>query len=249
MTDKKRNVKLLPIILILITIICAVGGTATFAKFYGDFEKKTETVKIADAVMKIEVNSIYRTDSQGSKVSASFNKNATTVTLYDIEPEDEIEYYFTVTGADGRRVNEVNMNVVLSVAVRLETIAADADGNGAKNVDYFAGWKQYAPADGVKDGGYLRIYHGSETDTEQDIRPSGTGISDVDYKGNSLLIVESTEGISNKTGFTMRVDDDEKEYSYHIRFTVPRQNSEKENYAGARVYFDIQAVAEQLRSV
>lgn len=249
MTDKKKKVKLLPIILILIMIICAVGGTITFAKFYGDYEKKTETVKIADAVMKIEVNSIYRTDSQGSKISASFNKNATTVTLNDIEPEDEIEYYFTVTGADGRRVNEVNMNVVLSVNVRLETIAVDEGGNGTKNVDYFAGWKQYAPADGVKDGGYLRIYHGSETDTEQDIRPSGTGISDVDYKGNSLLVEETTNGITNKTGFVMKADDDVKEYSYHLRFTVPRQNSEKENYAGARVYFDIQAVAEQARNV
>ena len=249
MTDKKKNIKLLPIILILIMIICAVGGTVTFAKFYGDFEKKNETVKIADAVMKIEVNSIYRTDSQGNKVSASFNKNATTVTLSDIEPEDEIEYYFTVSGIDGRRVNEVSMNAVLSVAVRLETIAAETNANVAKNVDYFAGWKQYAPADGVKDGGYLRIYHGSETDTEQDIRPSGTGSSEIDYKGNSLLVAETTDGIVNKTGFTMNADDDVKEYSYHIRFTVPKQNSEKENYAGARVYFDIQAVAEQVRNV
>ena len=132
MTDKKKKVKLLPIIFILIAIICAVGGTTTFAKFYGDYEKRNETAKIADAVMKIEVNSVYRTDSQGSKVSAIFNKNATTVTLYDIEPEDEIEYYFTVTGVDGKRVNEVSMNVVLTVAVRLETIAVGADGNGIK---------------------------------------------------------------------------------------------------------------------
>lgn len=249
MTDKKKKVKLLPILFILIAIICAVGGTTTFAKFYGDYEKKNETAKIADAVMKIEVNSVYRTDSQGSKVSAIFNKNATTVTLYDIEPEDEIEYYFTVTGVDGKRVNEVSMNVVLTVAVRLETIAVGADGKGIKNVDYFAGWKQYAPADGVKDGGHLRVYHGSETDTEQDILPSRTGISEVDYKGNSLLVTESADGITNKTGFVMKADDDKKEYSYHLRFTVPRQNSEKEHYAGARVYFEIQAVAEQARDV
>lgn len=230
----------------LVLTIFVFFGTATFAKFYGDYEKKTESVKIADAVMKIEINSVYRYDSQKNKITAAINKNSDTVTVNDVEPEDEIECYFTVSGADANRVNEVTMNAVLSISVRLETIKIDANG---KNVDYFAGWKQYSAEDGVKDGGYLSIYHGAETDSEKQIRPSEAASSEIDYKGNRLLVVTENSAIINKTGLTMGADDAKKEYAYHLKFKLPKQNSEKENYAGARVYFDIRAVAEQVQDV
>ena len=234
-------------------IISAVGGTLTFARFYGDYEKKTDSVKIADAVMKIEVDSIYRTDSKDNRVSQSFNKKANEVTIYDVEPEDEIEYYFTVSGADEKRINEVSMNATLSVTVRLETISANVNGAGSisgKRVDYFGGWTTYGTDDGVKDGGYLRIYHGSETDSAKDIRPSGNTGTEVDFKGNILLIEKDGDTIVNKTGFTMRADDEIKEYSYHLKFTLPKQGSQKENYtAGARVYIDVQVVAEQVQNI
>ena len=227
-------------------IISAVGGTLTFARFYGDYEKKTDSVKIADAVMKIEVDSIYRTDSQKNRVSQSFNKKASEVTIYDVEPEDEIEYYFTVSGVDEKRINEVSMNATLSVTVRLETISAERIG---KQVDYFGGWTTYGADDGVKDGAYLRIYHGSEADSAKDIRPSENMGTEVDFNGKSLLIENSGNTIVNKTGFTMRTDDETKEYSYHLKFKLPKQNSDKDNYAGAKVFIDVQVVAEQVQNV
>ena len=253
MASKRKNASLFSIILFLVLVISAVGGTLTFARFYGDYEKKTDSVKIADAVMKIEVDSIYRTDSQKNRVSQSFNKKANEVTIYDVEPEDEIEYYFTVSGADEKRINEVSMNATLSVTVRLETISANVNGAGSisgKRVDYFGGWTTYGEADGVKDGGYLKIYHGSETDSAKDIRPSGNTGTEVDFKGNILLIEKDGDTIVNKTGFTMRADDEIKEYSYHLKFTLPKQGSQKENYtAGARVYIDVQVVAEQVQNI
>lgn len=227
-------------------IISAVGGTLTFARFYGDYEKKTDSVKIADAVMKIEVDSIYRTDSQKNRVSQSFNKTANEITIYDVEPEDEIEYYFTISGADKDRINEVAMNVTLSITVRLETISA---GRIGRQVDYFGGWTTYGADDGVKDGGYLSIYHGSEADSPKDIRPPENMGTEVDFNGKSLLIENSANTIVNKTGFKMRMDDEMKEYSYHLKFKLPKQNSDKDNYAGARVYVDVQVVAEQVQNV
>lgn len=232
---------------VAVLVVFAIGGTITFARYYEDFEKNTESVKIADAIAKIEVNSVYRTDSDNNRISTAFDKNSSTIMLYDVEPEDEIEYYFTVVGTEGRRANEVTMNATLSVTVRLETISISANG---KQIDYFAGWKQYTTDDGVKDGGYLRIYHGSETDSEKDIRPSSSGQSEtVDFTGNSLSIISADNSIINKTGLVMRADDGKKEYPYHLKFKLPKQNSEKENYAGARVYFDIQIVAEQSKFI
>lgn len=246
MASKRKNASLFSIILFLVLIISAVGGTLTFARFYGDYEKKTDSVKIADAVMKIEVDSIYRTDSQKNRVSQSFNKKASEVTIYDVEPEDEIEYYFTVSGADEKRINEVAMNVTLSITVRLETISAERIG---KQVDYFGGWTTYGSSDGVKDGGYLKIYHGSEADSPKDIRPSENMGTEVDFDGKSLLIENSANTIVNKTGFKMRTDDETKEYSYHLKFKLPKQNSDKDNYAGAKVFIDVQVVAEQVQNV
>lgn len=246
MASKRKNASLFSIILFLVLIISAVGGTLTFARFYGDYEKKTDSVKIADAVMKLGVDSIYRVDSQKNRVSQSFNKTANEITIYDVEPEDEIEYYFTISGADKNRINEVVMNVTLSVTVRLETISA---GRIGKQVDYFGGWTTYGADDGVKDGAYLRIYHGSEADSAKDIRPSENMGTEVDFDGKSLLIENSGNTIVNKTGFKMKTDDETKEYSYHLKFKLPKQNSDKDNYAGAKVFIDVQVVAEQVQNV
>ena len=53
MANKTKNAKFLPLILFLVLIVFALGGTVTFAKFHGAFEKKNQAAKIADAVMKI----------------------------------------------------------------------------------------------------------------------------------------------------------------------------------------------------
>ena len=212
-----------------------LGATVTYSKFYSDFEKGANDIKIADAIAAINVNSIYRTDVLNNRV-----------TLNDIEPEDEIEYYFTVTGIDGKRSNEVTMNVTLSITVRLETIASDGSG---KQTNYFGGWTTYTDQDGIKDGAYLKIYHGSETDSARDILPSMDHNNEIDFTGNRLSIIETTQSIVNKMGFVMAADDNKKEYPYHLVFTLPRQSTGAENYAGARVYFDIQAVAEQSKQV
>ena len=149
--------------LLLIAVISAIGGTITFSRFYKEYENKINSVKVADAVMKLGVDSIYRVDSQKNRVSQSFNKTANEITIYDVEPEDEIEYYFTISGADKNRVNEVAMNATLSITVRLETKIGRA--------------------------------------------------------------------------------------SCHLKFKLPKQNSDKDNYAGAKVFVDVQVVAEQVQNV
>lgn len=243
---KRKKVRMITALLASIVSIIFLGATITYSKFYSDFEKDANDIKIADAIAAINVNSIYRTDVLDNRVPIEFDKRATSVTLNDIEPEDEIEYYFTVSGIDGKRSNEVTMNVTLSITIRLETIATDGSG---KHTDYFGGWTTYTDEDGIKDGGYLKIYHGSETDSARDILPSKDQNNEIDYTGNRLSIIETTQSIVNKTGFIMAADDTKKEYPYHFVFTLPRQSTVAENYAGARVYFDIQAVAEQSKQV
>lgn len=251
MTDnKKKNAKAISVILVLIIAVLTIGSTITFARFYGKYENKNDNVKIASAVMKTEVNHVWREREgvEDSKTFAKFDKNSGTVTLSDVEPEDTIAYYFTVTGMGENKTNEVNMKVTVSITVRLETIARDGGGN---SVDYFAGWKRYGENgvdDGVKNGGYLQIFRGAKDEKPSEIHESSAGGTEVDYTGNSLLVTNDNLVTTNKTGFIMRADDAVKEYPYHIIFKLPRQNSETENYAGARVFFDVQAVAEQIQN-
>lgn len=244
MTKKRKGLKVVSAIFALAAFILAIGATVTFAKFSGNYVKDEEHVKIADAVAGIVVDSVYRTSQDGNRISVAVDKKADTVTIYDVEPEDDIEYYFTVSGIDGQRVNEVTMNVTLNISVQLETIATDGSG---KHTDYFGGWTVYDESDGIKDKAYLRVYHGGESDSSKDIRPSATGSTEVDFTGNILSIITNDGKTINKTGLVMGSDDGKKEYSYHLIFTLPRQNAEKENYAGARVFFEIQAVAEQAK--
>ena len=244
MKKSAKNLKLFSVLCALILAIAVIGESITFAKFSDGYDKGADGVKIANAFAKIEVNSIYRTDSQKNKISVAFDKKAQSIMLYDVEPEDKIEYYFTLSGIEGQEENEVTLNVTLSITVRLETIATDGSG---KHVDYFGGWTLYTDKEGVKDGAYLEIYHGAENGSSKDIRPSSKDQdTSVDFTGNSLTrITDETGVITNKTGLVMAADDAKKEYPYHLAFTLPRQNAEKENYAGARVFFEIQAIAEQ----
>lgn len=245
MTNKKtRKIPFFSLILVLIALIASIGGTVTFSRFYDGYRNINDSVKVADAVAKIEVNQITLTDAQGTK-QVKFDANADTVTVNDVEPEDVIEYYFTVHGTDGKRVNEVNMNLTVSIGVRLETIYSGS----ALKKHYFAGWQRYSDEAYRKDVrycGYLQIFHGNGNDIRQPETPTET----VDFTGKSLAVVEGADNsIVNKTGLVMRADDDVKEYAYRVRFTLPKQTSETENYAGATVYFDINVLAEQTQNI
>ena len=116
------------------------------------------------------------------------------------------------------------------------------------SVDYFAGWTNYTT--GIRDGGLLQIYHGAENGSETQIQPSAQQQDNkIDYTGNSLLVVtDSDSKITNKTGLVMAADSTTKDYPYHIRFKLPKQNSDKDNYAGARLYFDVQVAGEQTQN-
>ena len=250
MTNKKaKRIPFLSLILALVLLILAIGGTATFSKFYGGYKNKNDAVKIADAVAKIEVNSVWITPAQGVSTSVKFDINSDSVTVNDVEPEDEIAYYFTVNGVDGKRINEVTMNVTLSIGIRLETISSDS----TVKKYYFEGWRDYTEKNGIQSNdvrycAYLEVFHGARGESETQIPQPQTSTTVVDFTGKSLAVIKNEDGsIVNKTGMVMNADDENKEYAYHIKFKLPKQSSETEKYAGATVYFDISALAEQIR--
>lgn len=127
MTNKKRGLSLVSVLLASLFSVLIIGGTVTFARFYGDYEKKNE-VRVAGAVAKLQTDSIYRTDTEGTRISVSFDPTSDSAVIKDVEPEDVIDYYFTVTGADGKKENEVSLNVTVCVSVRLEMISSGKTG-------------------------------------------------------------------------------------------------------------------------
>ena len=241
MTSKKRGLSLIYALLAAVFAVLVIGGTVTFARFYGDYEKKNE-VRVAGAMAKLQTDSIYRTDTEGSRITVAFDPTSDSAVIKDVEPEDVIDYYFTIAGADGKKENEVTLNVTLSISVRLEMLTP-----GGKDTEsyYFAGWADYTD-DGVRSGANLQLYHGAEGENQTDIRPSKDGGEDVDYTGNRLAVTVGEDGVTvNKTGLVMAADDAKKDYAYHLRFKLPEQSKDTESYAGAKVYFDISILAEQ----
>ena len=244
MTNKKRGLSLVSVLLASLFSVLIIGGTVTFARFYGDYEKKNE-VRVAGAVAKLQTDSIYRTDTEGTRISVSFDPTSDSAVIKDVEPEDVIDYYFTVTGADGKKENEVSLNVTVCVSVRLEMISS---GKTGVETYYFAGWADYT-GDGVRSGASLQLYHGAEGENQTDIRPSKDGGEEVDYTGNRLAVTVGDDGVTvNKTGLVMAADDGKKDYAYHLRFKLPEQSKVTESYAGAKVYFDISILAEQAQN-
>ena len=55
MNSKKRNLSLIPFFLAALFAVIAVGGSVTFARFYGEYEKKKEA-GVAVVVAKLETN-------------------------------------------------------------------------------------------------------------------------------------------------------------------------------------------------
>lgn len=229
------------VLLLVLTLLAAVSGI-TFAKLYGVGEGESAPSAIAVPVARSGYKQIFRTDAAGKREAVSFGGGATSVTVKDVEPEDILDIYYYVTDTDGLKINEVLLETTVTVCVRLEMLMQET---GSKREEYFAGWKEYNTAeDGVKNGGLLQIY-GVSGGMENEIRPSRNTSGKVDYSGGVLLTETEGEAIYNKFGLYMEPNGYSSEYVYHIRFVLPKQNAETENYAGARLYIDINALFEQ----
>lgn len=237
-----QNYKLVLIIVSLVLAITLIAGAVSYARFREDFNP-TNDAYIAPALATIDFTSIYRTDAEGVKERISFEKNGGTVTVNDVEPQDAIDFYFAVSDANGVSVNEVLLKITLTVSVRLEMIFSNSN---AVRQEYFEGWKTYGIEDGTKNQGYLKILRGGNEANESQIRPSSGTSHGVDYTGYSLHIEKNNGKILNKFGFFMQPYSQAiSEYVFHVSFTLPTQSAETENYAGARVYFDVNMDCEQ----
>ena len=238
-----RNYKLAIISVVLAIVVTTCFGAVTFARYRNDFNHEGNNAHVASMVAKLDFKSVYRTDSEGNKERIAFDRNEKTITVKDVEPQDVIDYYFVISDADGASRNEVLLQITLAIAVRLEMIYANENSVGK---EYFEGWKAYSESDGVKNGGYLQIFRGNDEQNESQIRPSASGSDGVDYTGYTLHVENDGERIVNKTGIYLQpYDQAVSEHVYHVSFTLPKQSSDAENYAGARLYFDINMDCEQ----
>lgn len=238
-----RNYKLAILALVLAIAVTLSFGAVTFAKYRDDFNQNGNDAYVASTVARLGFKEIYRTDSEGNKERVAFDRNEETVTVKDVEPQDIIDYYFVISDADGTSKNEVLLQVTLAITVRLEMIFTDSNSVGN---EYFEGWKAYSDEDGVKNGGYLQISRGNDKQNESQVRPSSSDSGEVDYTGYTLCIEQNGDEIVNKTGFYLQpYNQAVSENVYHVSFTLPKQNSDTENYAGARLYFDINMTCEQ----
>lgn len=240
--EKERNkLRLAAAIIVLLFVLLATVSGVTFAKLYGDGESDGAPATVATPVALSYYKAIYRTDSAGKTETVGFSGGAGSVTVNDVEPRDTLDIYYAITDSDGVRHNEVLLKATVTLGIKLVMKM----NSGSIQTEYFEGWKEYAPADGVKNGGLLQVY-GVAGGAEHEIRASQVSGGKVDYSGSTLIVEKVGDEIANKFGFYISPEEGTvNEYVYHFRFRLPEQGSETESYAGARLYIDINALFEQ----
>lgn len=230
------------ICILAILILLSAVAAFSLSRFYTKASHANDA-KTAGFVVKYSHKALSRTGINGSYEAISFSENDESVIINDVEPSDTVDYYFSLADINSTGVNEVAMNVMISVSVRLEMMAS----GGEITTSYFSGWHEYGDSDGTASGASLKIY-ASNSGTDRDIRPPFSPMSDVDYSGNSLYIGknENTGEIFNIIGLRMKpYDGDVTENIYHLKFLLPKQEADAAGYVGARVYFEITVHAEQ----
>ncbi len=245
MTEKMKKIcrktKIVISISVALVLLSAIAAFS-LARFYTEITGGAGA-KTAGFVVTYSHKSLSRTGINGTFEAIPFSENDTSVIINDVEPSDTIDYYFSISDINDSGVNEVALNVIIAVSVRLEMMASGGD----ITTVYFSGWHDYGDDEGLASGASLKIY-GNDAGTDRDIRPPQSATGDIDYGGNSLLIEKNkdTGEIFNFIGLKMKpYDGDVTENIYHLKFLLPKQEADVAGYVGARVYFDITVHAEQ----
>ena len=80
--------------------------------------------EIADAITRYECERLLLVSSD-EKTTITIDEDSEQIEIRDIQKEDEIDFYFSVSDTDGRLHNEVYLRVMITFTVRLEMICGE----------------------------------------------------------------------------------------------------------------------------
>ena len=232
--------------------VAVVFSSVTFSRFYSEVASENGA-QVATAVAHYGRERLSLV-SDGVETPIIIENDSKQIEIGDIQPEDEIKFYFSVSDTDGTLHNEVYLRVTIAFTVRLEMIGEEK----RKRTGFSAG-KDYSGED----------YSSSSTEWGADLKfqrdietggvdvPHGSSLEGTDYNGNELYIKEEMVSASDDAeAYTSYVhtagfylppySGSVQEKNYCLSFRLPGQADVVDAYAGARLYIDFDITAEQI---
>lgn len=230
-------------------VIVAAFSSVTFSRFYAKMSSENGA-EIADAIAHYERERLLLV-SGDEETTITIDEDSEQIEIGDIQPEDEIDFYFSVSDTDGKLHNEVYLRVTITFTVRLEMVG----GEKRKRTGFSAG-EDYSSSSTAQRGADLKFQRDVGTGAFVDV-PYEPSLTDTDYSGQQLYIKEETVSASDDaeaytsyvhtTGFYLPPYSGEiQEKNYCLSFRLPGQAEEVDAYAEARLYIDFDITAEQI---
>ncbi len=229
--------------------IVVVFSSVTFSRFYSKMASENGA-QVANAVAHYRRERLLLV-SDGVETPIIIENNSKQIEIGDIQPEDEIKFYFSVSDTDGNLHNEVYLRVTIAFSVRLEMI-----GEGKRKRIGFSAGEDYSSSSTDQRGADLKFQRDVGTGTFIDVAYEES-LKETDYSGKYLHIEGETVSASDDaegydsyvhtTGFYLSPYSGEvQEENYCLSFKLPGQADSVEAYAGARLYIDFDITAEQM---
>lgn len=269
----KKTVKNISLILIfLLTGLTAYFGSSSFAKYLEQVESQANA-GMAKPIVHIQNGWLYRTDIYGVEFEYDItNQDEGEISFYDIEPNDQIDYFFSVNNyiisGGGVSLNEVKMKYTLIVSVHLKRLTTEGEIE-----EYYVVGNRFLVSDDADeqkdmDGSNFSFYYSKSGALVNDLGEyTNVAIDKEADKINSISdLVDSfyTNNLDNKVTKELKYIDDKNEefphyfgsifnptdgaiqHAYLLRITLPEQKTTGTQYASGRLFIHIQLIAEQI---
>ncbi len=162
--------------------IVVVFSSVTFSRFYSKMASENGA-QVANAVAHYRRERLLLV-SDGVETPIIIENNSKQIEIGDIQPEDEIKFYFSVSDTDGNLHNEVYLRVTIAFSVRLEMI-----GEGKRKRIGFSAGEDYSSSSTDQRGADLKFQRDVGTGTFIDVAYEES-LKETDYSGKYLHIEE-----------------------------------------------------------
>ena len=270
----KKIVKYISILLIfLLTGLSGFFASESFAKYVEKLESQANST-IAKPIVNIQNGWLYRTDIYGIEFEYDITQQDNgNISFYDIEPNDQIDYFFSVNNyvisGGGVSLNEVKMKYTLVVSVHLKRLTTEGEIE-----EYYVVGNRFLVSDDADeqkdmDGSNFSFYYskagalvndsGEYTNVAIDkVTDKITSIADLKdsfYSDNlDSKITKELKYIDDKNeefphyfGSVFNPDDGATQHAYLLRITLPEQKTTGTQYASGRLYIHLDLIVEQIQ--
>lgn len=240
-------------IIFLIIIFMMFCGSSfmigyTYSRFITNFVQKGEA-EIANTIANYNREGLFLKSKDGSENKLTLDHSNSQIIVNDIQPEDVISYYFSISNYNNNLENEVYLKVTITFSAYLR-IKDENSANGFSTLYIDASKKYIDPMDllvnstiNLKRDAKVSEHQNSVNGIDISYDASATSIN---YNLENLFIYNDGDKVIHSTGFYLlpyQVERMLKEFKLTIG--VPGQVDEVDKYAGAQIILDINFKFEQ----